>query len=327
MPDSTPNTWPEHADATFQVAAVDVARESQCGGAVETSELGHSAPAASEPIFPRLRFTLRSLLGVRDAPSGSVFDGRARTLGLSGLRIVLLAVTSAVLATTLASALLWAHLSAEARREAISALRFVETRMLDIETEMLRLGEGASEYASWSECGPDLARLLTRASITSTLVKRYELMGANEANSCRPDGRAIAPLLSHAPSERLALNSTGEISTRVTATLRFDSIGRDISAVLDVRAFEPKQQDHDSWLYASTSHLTLMSRDQNPLAVLGNDDDSDASPPVLHAVQTSSRFDVMWWHTSSAHGLSQRHDDGSAPPLASRGCCFSSASC
>jgi EAL domain-containing protein (putative c-di-GMP-specific phosphodiesterase class I) len=293
MPDSTPNTWPEHADATSKAVVVGVAGESQHGDAVETSELDQSALGVSEPTFPRPRFTLRTLLSAWGASSGSVFDGRARTLGLSGLRIVLLAVTSAVLATTLASALLWGHLNAEARREAIRALRFVEIRMLDIETEMLRLGEGASAFASWSDCRPDLTRLLTRASITSTLVKRYEVMGANEANSCRPEGRAIAPLLAHTPSGRLALNSTGEISTRVTATLRFDSIGRNISAVLDARAFEPKQHDHDSWLYASTSHLTLMSRDGNPLAVLGNDDDTDASPPVLQAAQTSSRFDVM----------------------------------
>ncbi len=219
---------------------------------------------------------------------------RDRFLSLHLPRVLLLAVAIACLASLSAGALLWGQLDREARHDAASALRFVEQRLVAIEADMRMLAQEAAVDSMWSACAPSLASLLARASIASDVVQRFELSIDGYDGSCRPEGRAFAPLYEHAAGDRLSLTSTGEILARATATLRVDANGHIIAAVLDPRAFRPQPGHPDSRMYEATSRLSLVSGDGKPLLLLNADRAPSPHPPLqrIRERSTSQRVAV-----------------------------------
>lgn len=251
------------------------------------SQTDAAAPSASAAVSP-LSLALSSWLAARldgrprgpGAGASTPLD-RDRLLSLHLPRVLVLILTVAGFASLCAAALLWGRLDREARRDARRALQFVEHRLVVLEADMRLLAQQAAVDSMWSACAPSLAALLARASIASDFVQRFELSIDGYANSCRPEGRAVAPLYEHSSGNRLSLTSTGEILARATATLRLDANGHVIAAVLDPRAFRPEPGHPDSWMYDATSRLSLISGDDRPLAVLNTDREPSPDPPLL----------------------------------------------
>jgi sensor c-di-GMP phosphodiesterase-like protein len=289
-----PATKSQHPQLDQPIRSVDIGHAASAGVGDSSGGAGASTVGSTGESGIRPR-SLAAFFGAQDDASDGAETSRTdrtRALSLHLPRVLFLALGSAGLAAATASAMLWAHLDQTAHREAASALQFVDDRLTDIESSMRLLAEQAAVDSMWSVCAPPLASLLARASIASDYVQRFELSIDGYANSCRPEGRAVAPLYEHAAGGRLALTSSGEILARATATLHVDANGHIIGAVLDPRAFEPEPGQADSWLFSSTSRLQVVSGDGKPLSVLGVDRGPSPVPPVHQVLERSANRSV-----------------------------------
>lgn len=216
-----------------------------------------------------------------------------RPLSLHVGRLTLLLTAGLLTAVAAACANLWLVTSQRAHDSAEHALGFVESRLYDIELEMRRVADAAYEDMNWASCKPALATVLTRASIASTLVRRFVLSADTMDGSCRPEGRGVTPFFPYEPGVRIAITSTGEIHSQVAATLRRDTSGRIVSAVLDPRAFAMDGTEHAPFRDVEQISLALLSADGRRLAPLGQS--GTVGPPVdaLRATATSTLRDVM----------------------------------
>jgi sensor c-di-GMP phosphodiesterase-like protein len=216
-----------------------------------------------------------------------------RPLGMHVGRLLLLVLASTFATVALVCANLWIATSQRAHDSAEHASAFVESRLHEIESEMRRVADAAYEDMNWSSCQPALATMLTRASIASTLVRRFVLSADGMDGSCRPEGRGAAPFFPYEPSTRIAITSTGEIQAQVTATLRRDNSGRIVSAVLDPRAFAMDGAQHAPFRDAEQLTLALLSADGRRLAPLGESGANGPMVDVLRATVTSTLRDVI----------------------------------
>ncbi len=172
-------------------------------------------------------------------------------------------------------------------------MAFVETRLRDVENEMRSLASTTDPMSAWSTCDDAMRNAITRASISSTLVRRFVLSEDGLAGACRPEGRGAAPFFPYEPTVRLAVTSTGEISRQLTATLRRGTSGRVVSAVLDPRVFEPAQGEPASWVNDRDTRLILRSADGRRLSALGMSAGMDWTTHALDVMLSSSTRDVQ----------------------------------
>ena len=157
---------------------------------------------------------------------------------------------------------------------------------------MRRVADAAYSDMNWAACARPLATALTRASIASTLVRRFVLSADEMDGSCRPEGPGSTPFFPYEPTTRVAITSSGEIVSQVTAALRRDASGRIVSAVLDPRAFNMEGTPYASWGDARLLRLALLSADGRRLAWLGGPESDAPVVDDLGAIAGSALRDV-----------------------------------
>jgi EAL domain-containing protein (putative c-di-GMP-specific phosphodiesterase class I) len=187
----------------------------------------------------------------------------------------------------------WATLSGRTLDEANAAMRFVDSRLDAIDTEMTTLAADATADTSWSACAPFLSKLLTRTSLASLPVQKYMIGRDGDDTFCRPDGRGAALFLPFEPRDRLSLTSTGEIATHLTVARRIDAHGGVIVGVLDSRALEPRPGEPQQWQDDPQARVSLLSADGRRLATLGLREPTPPFVPGLRAVIPSEHRDVL----------------------------------
>ncbi len=212
----------------------------------------------------------------------------SRPLSLHGGRLIALVVVTALLAAAATSARIWSETSLRAADAAEHALGVVESRLFEIEHEMQRVADAAYDDMDWGACRPALATVLTRASIASLHVRRFVLSADGMDGSCRPEGRGGSPFFPYEPTTRIAITSTGEIQTQLTATLRRDTSGRIVSAVLDPRVFALEGAQHSAFRDDALIGLGLHSADGRRLVPLGDSRAGRATVDALGTMATSS---------------------------------------
>ncbi len=217
----------------------------------------------------------------------------SRPLSLHGWRLIMLVTATALVAVAATSASIWFATSQRAADAADHALTVVESRLSDIEHEMRQVADAAYEDMDWAACRPALATALTRASIASLHVRRFVLSADGMDGSCRPEGRGASPFFPYEPTTRIAITSTGEIQTQLTATLRRDTSGRVVSAVLDPRVFAMDGARHTPFRDDAQIGLSLLSADGRRLAPLGGSEGGRATIDALATTATSSLRHVM----------------------------------
>jgi len=217
----------------------------------------------------------------------------SRSLSLHGWRVILLVVSTVLLSVAATSARIWSATSQRANDTADHALAVVQSRLFAIEQEMQQVADAAYEDKDWVVCRPALATALTRASIASLHVRRFVLSADDMDGSCRPEGRGGTPFFPYEPTTRIAITSTGEIRTQLMATLRRDTSGRVVSAVLDPRVFAMDGAPHTSFRDDAQIGLSLLSVDGRRLAPLGGSEAGHETVAALGATVTSSLRDVI----------------------------------
>lgn len=259
------------------------------GGAPTSDRPARPLPRAAAPsAWSTALAWRRSAHASTGGDRGPHSPDRDRDLSLHVPRVLLFTTLATCLSIAAAAGVTFVTLEAAARRDATRALHFVEARLATIEADMRQLAAQAARDPMWSSCQPSLAALLARASIASDLVQWYEVSMDGYDGSCRPEGRAVAPLYEHAAGARLSLTSTREILARPTATLRVDGNGHVIAAVLDPRAFRPQPADPASPSYESALPLWLLSENGEPLTELQTTPSGSTSLP-LRRLQLRSR--------------------------------------
>ena len=217
----------------------------------------------------------------------------SRPLTLHGWRVILLVVSTVLLSVAATSVWIWSATSQRATETADHALAVMESRLFAIEQEMRHVADAAYEDMDWGACRPALATALTRASIASLHVRRFVLSADDMDGSCRPEGRSGTPFFPYEPTSRIAITSTGEIQTQLTATLRRDTSGRVVSAVLDPRVFAMDGASHTSFRDDAQIGLSLLSADGRRLAPLGGSVAGHETVAALSATVRSSLRDVI----------------------------------
>lgn len=209
-----------------------------------------------------------------------------RTVSIDARRLCVLLFASAVVSTAAACASVWFNMAHQSRDAAELALAFAEWRLHDIEMEMRQVADAAYDDMNWAACARPLASTLTRASIASTLVRRFVLSADQMSGSCRPEGPGATPFFPYAPTARIAITSSGEILAQLTAALRRDDSGRIVSAVLDPRAFDMAGTPYADWDGGDKIHLSLLSADGRRLTSLAS---TASNRPTTTALQTTAR--------------------------------------
>ncbi len=217
----------------------------------------------------------------------------SRPLSLHGWRVLVVVAAAALLAVAGTCASVWSATARDATAAADHALAVVESRLSDIELEMRQVADAAYDDMDWVACRPALATTLTRASIASLHVRRFVLSSDGMDGSCRPEGRGASPFFPYEPTMRIAITSTGEIQTQLTATLRRDTSGRVVSAVLDPRVFAMDGARHTPYRDDAQIGLSLLSADGRRLAPLGGSETGRATIDALGTTATSSLRHVM----------------------------------
>lgn len=232
----------------------------------------------------------------------------ARPVSLNPGRLLLMLIVCAGLSATAACAWVWSSARHQANDASEQALAFVEWRLHDIEVEMRQVADAAYGDMNWSACARPLATALTRASLASTLVLRFVLSADQLDGSCRPEGPGGTPFFPYEPTTRIAITSSGEIFSRLTAALRRDASGRIVSAVLDPRAFNMEGTPYATWGDAALLRLALLSADGRRLAWLGgaHTDASAQAVEDLQSIASSALRDVRVRADVDRHELVQR---------------------
>ena len=278
--------------------------------AVPDSVVDRNADHASRPVSVSWMSCSGAVRAVRQQlrrvalPETAV--DRARPVSLNVPRLCLWVILSAVLSAGLVCANVWVATAERSHDAAEHALAFAEWRLHDIETEMRRVADAAYDDMNWVRCAAPLMTTLTRASIASSLVRRFVLSADQMDGSCRPEGPGATPFFPYEPKSRIAITSTGEIHSQVTAVLRRDASGRIISAVLDPRAFAM-----DGTPYAGVSNtdqlrLALLSADGRRLARLGDPRVEGPTVAPLGATATSTLRGVSVRAEVDRHVLTDR---------------------
>ncbi len=264
-------------------------------GAPTGAPAGDSAQAQPESGVTRFRLTdtmrvaRQSLRGFRQTVA---HGAHTRPVSLHRGRFCALVLACALVSAAGVSASLWMATSHQAHDAAEHALAFSEWRLHDIETEMRRVADAAYDDMNWAACAAPLATALTRASIASTLVRRFVLSADQRDGSCRPEGPGATPFFPFEPGTRIAITSSGEIFTQLTAALRRDTSGRIVSANLDPRAFAMEGTSYATWGDAAVLRLSLLSADGRRLASLGGSTADSPAVEQLRATATSALRDV-----------------------------------
>lgn len=215
-----------------------------------------------------------------------------RPVSLHVGRFSLLLFASALVSAVSVCASLWISAAHQSSDTAERALAFSEWRLHEIETELRSVADAAYPDMNWAACAEPLSTALTRASIASTLVRRFVLSADQMDGSCRPEGQGATPFFPYEPTKRIAITSSGEISTQLTAVLRRDDSGRIVSAVLDPRAFDMTGTPYAAEGDASVVRVSLLSADGRRLASLGETRADSSTIAALSTTATSALRDV-----------------------------------
>jgi EAL domain-containing protein (putative c-di-GMP-specific phosphodiesterase class I) len=256
-----------------------------------TGSAPNGSDAAGARGAARTAFHLAGMLNAGAASVGMAARGEtaivhARPVSLNAGRLLLLVLACAGMSAAAACAWVWTSARHQAHDASEHVLAFVEWRLHDIEIEMRQVADAAYSDMNWAACSQPLATALTRASIASTLVRRFVLSADQLDGSCRPEGPGSTPFFPYEPTTRIAITSSGEIFSRLTAALRRDASGRIVSAVLDPRAFNLEGTPYAAWGDTRLLRLALLSADGRRLAWLGGPE-SDA--PVVDDLRSIAR--------------------------------------
>jgi EAL domain-containing protein (putative c-di-GMP-specific phosphodiesterase class I) len=210
---------------------------------------------------------------------------RARPVSLNAGRLFVLALACVFMSVAGACAWVWASARHQAHDASEQVLAFADWRLRDIEIEMRQVADAAYSDMNWTACAQPLATALTRASVASTLVRRFVLSADQMDGSCRPEGPGSTPFFPYEPTTRIAITSSGEIVSRLTAALRRDASGRIVSAVLDPRAFNLEGTPYAAWGDAGLLRPALLSADGRRLARLGG---AELEAPVVDDLRSTA---------------------------------------
>ena len=206
---------------------------------------------------------------------------RTRRMALDGTRLLLLALSSGLLAGAAACLQVWWQQRLAVQTTAAATLAFVNSRLYDIEQEMRFLAPPAGE----PPCSDPQVATLLRASLASTLVRHFVQGQAGQDFACGPEGRVPVFELAGSAGPGLVLTSSGQISARLV--LRKAGPGALVTqAELDPRALE--QSAASVPLAAVAQRVSLLSAAGHRLAVLRSPGDSGPAPAAEKALLWAS---------------------------------------
>ncbi len=274
-----------------------------------TIEAG-DAQLSGAPWWARMRWQLRrwTLLAAQNAPSRR----RQRVMQLAWPRVAALVLAASLLGAGCGVLWSWRQQAHTAGLAAEEALTLVESRLDDIEGDLLFLSNLEMPAADADACPPALQQALLRASLASAPVQRFMWGRAGGEAMCTPEGLAPAVELNVVPGRALTLSSTGQIATRLMVS-RAHPGGGVLAAALEPHALEREASAVTQGL-ANTSHLGLTLLSGNGQVLVGLSAwkaDGGAEPRLRHMTHSKKHgvavvADVPQhsaWYTSAWQAL------------------------